>query len=205
LISTFVFGGGEIFHPRRNAMSTEGKLEFPINWGWLLVLGVSMLILGIMGVGFAFYLTLASVVMFGALTVGLGVLQLWHGIATKDVKWSGRALHLIVALLYALFGGLLLWDPIRGSIGLTLLLAAFLIAIGVSRIFYTWKCRRNGWKWKLMLAGGLIDLILAGAILYGWPGTAFWVIGLFAAIEMMVNGWLLIAIAVAGRKLALSR
>jgi uncharacterized membrane protein HdeD (DUF308 family) len=55
-----------------------------------------------------------------------------------------------------------------------------------------------------MLVSGVIDWLLAGTILYGWPGTAFWVIGLFVAIEMMVNGSLLLATAMAGRKMVLS-
>jgi uncharacterized membrane protein HdeD (DUF308 family) len=108
------------FHERRNAVSIEEKLEFPNNWGWLVTLGLSMLILGMVGVSFAFYLTLASVIIFGAFTLSVGILQFWQGIATKDVKWSGRTLHLIVALIYVVFGGLLLWDPISGSISLTL-------------------------------------------------------------------------------------
>ena len=181
-------------------MAVEEKLEWPISWGWMLALGIGMVIFGMLGVGFAIYLTLASVMMFGAMAVVSGIFQLWHGIASKEVKWSGRALHLFIAFIYILFGGLVLWDPLSGSVSLTLLLAGFLIAIGVSRISYAWKCRNRGWKWKLMLVSGFIDLLLAGMILYGWPGTSFWVIGLFVAIEMMINGWLLIAIAMAVRK-----
>ncbi len=182
-------------------MTVEEKLELPISWGWFLALGVGMVAFGMLGVGFAFYLTLASVLMFGIFAVVSGVLQLGHGIASKEDIWSGKALHLLIALIYILFGGMLLWDPLSGSISLTLVLAIFLIGIGISRISYAWKCRSRGWKWKLMLAGGGINLLLAGLILYGWPGTAFWIIGLFVAIEMMINGWLLIAIALAKRKL----
>ncbi|WP_172592448.1 HdeD family acid-resistance protein [Nitrosomonas supralitoralis] len=181
-------------------MTVEEKLELPINWDWFLALGVGMVILGILGVGFAFYLTLASVLMFGILAVVSGVLQLGHGVASKEDNWSGKALHLLIALIYILFGGMLLWDPFSGSISLTLVLTVFLTGIGFSRIFYAWKCWNRGWKWKLMLVGGGIDLLLAGMILYGWPGTVFWVIGLFVAMEMMINGWLLIAIALTKRK-----
>jgi uncharacterized membrane protein HdeD (DUF308 family) len=181
-------------------MQIEEKFELPVSWGWVLSLGLSMLLFGILGAGYVFYLTLANVVIFGVLIAGLGIIQLWHGATSKDVKWSGRTLHLIVALVYIVFGGLIISDPISGSISLTLLLTTFLIAVGTLRIFYAWKYRRRGWQWRLMLAGGSINLFLAGTILYGWPGTGFWVIGLFAAIEMMINGWLLIAIAMAGRK-----
>jgi len=180
-------------------MMNAEKYELPARWGWLLVLGLTMVVSGTLGIGFSFYLTLASVIMFGVLALVTGGIQLWHGIAMQEVKWSGRALHLFVALMYLGVGGLLVWDPVSGSISLTLVLAGFLIAIGVSRIAYAWRSRRRRWRWMLSLMGGLIDLFLAGMIIYGWPGTAFWVIGLFLAIELIVNGWLLTGIALAVR------
>lgn len=139
--------------------------------------------------------------LFGAFAIVSGGFQLWHGLATKEVNWSGRILHLFIALIYLVFGGLLLWDPVSGSISLTLLLAGFLIVVGISRIAYAWDCRQRGRKWKLTLVGGLIDLLLAGLIFYGWPGIAFWVIGLFVAIELMINGWLLIGVALEAREI----
>lgn len=57
-------------------MVMEEELEWPISWGWLLVLGIVMVISGMLGLGLAFYLTLASVIMFGALIVASGILQL---------------------------------------------------------------------------------------------------------------------------------
>lgn len=177
------------------------ELELPYRWGWLLVLGLVMVILGTLGIAFAVSLTLAGVLVFAVLALFAGGFQLWHGIAVREHRWSGRLLHLFVALMYLLLGGLLVWDPVAGAIGLTLLLAAFLIAIGLSRIGYAWKCRRRRWRWVLPLATGLIDLLLAVLILYGWPGTAFWVIGLFIAIELILNGWLLVGIALAVRRL----
>lgn len=182
-------------------MVAEDKLEFPISWGWFLALGISMVILGTLGIFFAFYLTLASVIMFGVIAIISGILQFSHGVASKENNWSGKAMHQLIALTYVVFGGLVVWDPVSGSYSLTLVLAAFLLIIGISRIAYAWKCWNRGWKWKLMLLAGAIDLLLAGLIMYGWPETAFWVIGLFVAIEMMTNGWLLIAMALTKRKL----
>ena len=78
---------------------------------------------------------------------------------------------------------------------LTKVLAAFFIGIGVSRISYAWKCWSRGWRWKMMLVGGGINLLRAGMIVDGWPRTALWIIGLFVAIETMINGWRLIAVA----------
>lgn len=176
------------------------KLEWPVKWGWLLAFGVSLVIFGMFGIALTFYLTQASVILFGALALVSGGFQLWHGLATKETDWSGRITHLLIALVYLAFGGLLIWDPVSGSISLTLALAGFLIVVGMLRVTYAWKCRNHGRKWKLSLVAGLVNLLLAGLIFYGWPGTAFWVIGLFVAIEMMINGWLLIGIAMAARK-----
>ncbi|MGD8312107.1 MAG: DUF308 domain-containing protein [Gammaproteobacteria bacterium] len=181
-------------------MTETEKLELPLKWGWLLALGLSMVVLGTLGIGLAFYLTLASVILFGALALVAGGFQLWHGMAMQEARWSGRALHLFVALMYLVLGGVLIWDPVSGSVSLTLVLAGFLFALGLSRLLYAWKCRRRRWRWMLSLAGGVIDLLLAGLIVYGWPGTAFWVIGLFVAIELIVNGWWVTGVALTVRR-----
>jgi uncharacterized membrane protein HdeD (DUF308 family) len=174
--------------------------ELPVKWGWLLALGVLFILGGTFGIMSAFLLTIVSVILFGALALAAGIAQLWHGIVGDAAGWSGRAAHLLVAVAYLLVGGLLLWDPVSGSVSLTLVLAAFLVAIGLTRLYYAWQCRSRGWRWRLVGLGGLIDLVLAGLILYGWPGTGLWVIGLFVAIEMIVSGWILVAVAFAARR-----
>ena len=136
-------------------MSGPTKFELPIKWGWLLGVGIALVVSGTLGIALAFYLTLASVIFFGALALVTGGFQLWHGLTTQESSWSGRAVHLLVALAYLVLGGLLLWDPLGGSISLTLVLTVFLFALGMFRLTYAWRCWHRGWRWGLMLLGAV--------------------------------------------------
>lgn len=187
---------------RKNAVGisiSEEAVELPLKWGWLLALGIAMIVFGSLGLVFTFALTVAGVIVFGALALAAGLLQLWHGFASREEGWAGRGLHLLVALAYLVLGGLLLWDPLSGSISLTLFLAAFLLVIGGFRLYYAWQWQRRRWRWKLAAFLGVLDVILAVLIIAGWPSTGLWVIGLFLAIEMLLNGFLLTALALTVR------
>lgn len=173
--------------------------EFPFSWGWLMALGILLVSLGCLGLVSAVYLSVASVLIFGALLFLAGLFQGWYGLTNKRHEWSGRALYLLVAVLYLVLGAFLMWDPVSGTVSLTLLLTAFLFVLGFSRLLYAWKCWKHGWRWFMGFLGGLVNLMLGGLIIYGWPGTAVWVIGLFVAVEMMMAGWVSIMMAVTMR------
>jgi uncharacterized membrane protein HdeD (DUF308 family) len=72
----------------------------------------------------------------------------------------------------------------------------FLALEGVVSIMYALAHRReSSSRWELMLVSGVVDLILAGLILAGLPGTAAWAIGLIVGINLLFGGVALIAIA----------
>ena len=50
---------------------------------WLIALGVLMIVLGIVGVGLAYWLTLAAVIWYGALTIVAGLAQLFDAVHHK--------------------------------------------------------------------------------------------------------------------------
>jgi uncharacterized membrane protein HdeD (DUF308 family) len=180
---------------------TETLLEeLPRQWGWLLTLGILMVVLGTLGMGIAFYVTLASVLIYSGFLIGAGILQLWQGIKAKETAWSGRTQQFLVALFYLAIAALIIWDPIAASAGLTLFLGALLAGIGVVRIVDALRCRRAGWQWTWTLIAGILNLILAALILFSWPFSGLWVIGLFISIEMIINGWLLIFVSLEVRK-----
>jgi uncharacterized membrane protein HdeD (DUF308 family) len=94
---------------------------------------------------------------------------------------------------------LLLW-PLTGTVSLTLVLIAFFVVEGIASIMYAIEHRNQlTGRWAWMLISGIIDLILAGIIFAGLPGTAVWALGLLVGINMVFGGAALIGIAAAAR------
>lgn len=169
------------------------------HWGWLLALGVFCLILGTLGFGMTFGLTLASVLFFGILLVAGGIVQLIE--AFKCQGWKSVLWHVLIALLYVWGGIVMITDPVLASKVLTLMLAWILIAVGVFRIIMAFQLRPvDGWFWPLL--SGIVSILLGLMIIAQWPLSGLWVIGLFVAIELIFNGWAYVFIALAARKIS---
>ncbi len=172
-----------------------GKLKK--NWGWLLALGIVCIALGTLGLYMTFAYTLATVWAFGMLILAAGIFQLINTYLCKG--WKSVLWHVLIALLYVAAGGVIALDPLLASSFLTLVLAGILIAVGVSRIVIGIQLRpADGWYWPLL--SGLVSILLGGMIIAQWPASGLWVIGLFVAIELIVNGWSYLFVALAARK-----
>src|ERR1700730_13238390 len=91
--------------------------------------------------------------------------------------WMRQAPGFWWALLSAVLGiaaGLVLlaW-PLSGVLSLTLVLIVFFTIEGVASIMYALEHKRElSGRWGWMLASGIVDLIVAGIIIVGLPGTA---------------------------------
>ena len=60
----------------------------------------------------------------------------------------------------------------------------------------------NNYPWGWTVAGGVASLILAFMIYAQWPVSGLWVIGMFVAIELLMQGSSMIAIALEARAVA---
>lgn len=179
--------------------------ELPINWKWMLALGILMLLAGTLGVGMSVIYTIASVIFLALVMGTLGILQIIQGVQAKEKNWGGRLHHLSIGVIYVIAAGLVYWNPIAGAQGLTLVLAAFFAAVGVSRIIDAIRCKRHHWKWLLPVFFGLVNIALAVLIMIGWPTTSLWVIGLFVSIELIMNGWFLTLLSLRAKEEAGSK
>ena len=180
--------------PRRDIASMPVDLQR--SWGWLLGLGVLFVVLGFIGLGMTVGLTLVSILFIGALFIIAGLVQIVD--VFKSHHWKGVVGHALIAVLYIIGGGLIIHDPVLASAVITALIAWTLIIIGITRLIMAIVLRHGtGWAW--MLFAGLCAIVLGGLILMQWPYSALWIIGMFIAIELIVNGWTYIFMALGMR------
>lgn len=166
------------------------------SWGWLLALGILFVILGVVGVGMTVGLTLVSMLFLGCLFILAGFVQIVD--VFKSHEWRGIVGHALIAVLYIVGGGLVIYDPVLASAIITALIAWVLIIIGITRFIMAIVLRHaSGWGWFLF--AGIVAIVLGVMILMQWPYSAMWVIGLFIAIELIVNGWTYIFLALGMR------
>jgi uncharacterized membrane protein HdeD (DUF308 family) len=170
-----------------------------LHWKWMLGLGILFIVLGIIGLGMSFALTLATALAFGILLILSGALQIFD--AFGRTGWKGIVWHVLIGLLYLAAGVSTVTNPVAASALFTALLAGMFIAVGIFRIILAWTNRQHrGWIW--MLIAGLAALVLGGLLLAHWPVSGLFAIGLFIAIELLMQGWTLVLLALAARELA---
>jgi uncharacterized membrane protein HdeD (DUF308 family) len=164
--------------------------------GWLVPLGILLIVLGLAAVFATFAATLATVIFFGVVLLVGGIAQLAQALADRDDHFGWA---LFGGLLYLLTGGLMVFDPVSGAIGLTLLLAMFFVLAGVVRLSHGVQRRSRGGGGGMVIFSGALDLVLGALIIAGWPASATWVIGLFLGIELVIAGTALMSLALAAR------
>lgn len=166
------------------------------NWGWLLALGILMIILGVVAMAAPVVATIAIQVMLGWLLVISGIAEGIHAFMVKE--WRGFLLELLSAVLYLGVGLLLLVDPLKGAVALTLILAVFLLVEGIFKIITALRVRdHRGWGW--LLASGIVSVVLGVLIWKQWPASGLWVIGLLVGIQLLFTGWSLVMLALVAR------
>lgn len=167
-------------------------------WGWMLVLGLCLLVIGALAIIYSLAFTIASVVVFGWILVIAGIIS---GIQAIRHRASGHLfLYVLNAVLSIVLGVMLLRNPVAGALILTLLLAMYFVVAAAFRLVTAFHMRRiSGWGW--MLFDGIVTLILGILIWAQWPVSGLWVIGLFIGIDLMVVGWSQVMMGLAVRRL----
>lgn len=166
-------------------------------WSWALALGIALIVLGLLALGSATMFTLGSVVALGIILMIGGVAQAIHGFRTR--RWQGVLLSILAAILYFIVGLMMFVHPAMGAMALTLLIASFLLVVGLFRIASALTLRFEHWGW--LLASGVLTTILGIIVWSTWPVSSLWVIGTFLGIELLVNGAAWVSMAIMARRL----
>lgn len=172
--------------------------ELRQKWGWLLALGIALVILGIVALVIMPAATVGTVLVLGWLMVISGVIEAVHAFRVRQS--GGMFVHLLAGILGVGVGLLIVTHPIAGALAWTLLFAAFFVVIGAFRIFAAAALKFPHWGWALF--DGIVTLILGMLLWAEWPYSGFWFLGLAVGISLILRGWSYIIFALALRSLA---
>lgn len=188
--------------------------DLGLNWKWMLTLGILIAILGVVGLGMTYWLTVFSVLWLGVLIIIGGVAQVVQ--AFKSSGWRSVAAHVLVGLLYVGVGVVLIALPVQSAWWLTLFVGAMFVVVGILRLVMAFQARGQGAAALWLALSGLISLGL-GILIYsivslptpeqlatadaaqGWFTEWGWVIGLFVAVEFIAHGASLVALALTAK------
>jgi len=161
--------------------------------------GVVLMVLGFVAILAPLVAGLATAILLGWVFVvagGVGVAATMRARGAPGFGWA-----MLSAVLALVVGVVLLFNPLRGLVTLTFVMTGFFIADGLIGIFLAiaHKSELSG-RWEWMLGSAVLDLVLAGIIISGMPGSFAWALGLLVGIDMIFGGSSLIAMAMAARK-----
>jgi uncharacterized membrane protein HdeD (DUF308 family) len=153
------------------SIAEQMKPPSSLKWGWVLALGIAMIVLG---------------------TIALG--DIVHLVRHQEERtfW-----HILTAVLDLVAGIYLVVHPGLGALSLTLVIAAFLLASGVARLVWTFASTLPHKAWRIIDA--LLSIVLGVLLLIHWPFTGVWFIGFAVAIGLIFRGWAWVMIALALR------
>ena len=175
-------------------MDTETKAlsnALKENAGVTVAVGGALTIMGLLAI-------MAPLFTGAAVTILVGILMLAAGItrgvfAFRAQTFGKGALMFLLGGIVALGGVLLLARPLIGLASLTMVLAAFFFADGIIEAVYAFQLRPvKGWAW--MLLSGITSGLLGFFIVYQWPVSGAWAIGVLVGVRLLFTGWSVIAL-----------
>ncbi|MFP4239112.1 HdeD family acid-resistance protein [Rhodosalinus sp.] len=166
-----------------------------MDWRWLMVFGVIMLIGGLLALANPFAASITAEILAASAFIAGGVVQIWIALrGTAGADSGTRWLAGTLGVLFVLLGIVLLANPLAGLLTLTIAVGALFAGMGAARIALAIRWRpQPGWGW--MAASGALSLILAALILFTLPGSALGILGLLLGIDLTVSGAVSLALA----------
>jgi uncharacterized membrane protein HdeD (DUF308 family) len=182
-------------------MSTSVRLHDAAHlrhhWGWLLALGLVMVVLGSIAIYVMPAATIGTVFLLGWLLVVSGFVDSVYAFRVR--RWGGFFLHLIGGILGIFIGLLVVTHPVAGGLAWTLLFASFFIVIGICRLVTAISLKFPHWGWAVF--DSLITVGLGILLWAEWPWSGLWFLGLAVGVSLILRGWSYVMFALAIRRL----
>jgi len=163
---------------------------------WSIAVGVILVAIGLIGVFLPSMIALQAIYLIAFLFIVGGVFWLLHAIRYSVGYWGDWLKPVLL-----LTSGLLLLRYPGGGLGVIGLLLAFYLLLDAYGSFTLAMALRPfpGWRW--MAFNAAVSLLLAVLFLIDWPRTSMYLIGLFIAISLLLDGIVLIYIGWVQRRM----
>jgi uncharacterized membrane protein HdeD (DUF308 family) len=167
------------------------------NWGWFLVLGIALIVLGMLALGAPYVVTIVSVLWVGCMLLAAAVIELISAFQSRG--WGGFFLNLAEAVLFGLAGLFMIRRPLESIVLLTALLAAYFLATGIFHLAAGIAAPLPNRSWVIL--SGLVSVILGIMIWNAWPEASLLYIGMFVGIDLIFQGWSWVMFALAAKRI----
>ena len=176
-------------------MAEIGKVRK--SWGWFLVVGILLMLLGALCIVKAQTATAFSILVLGCILVISGVFWIVNSVLT--ITWPIFFMYLLNGLVRVGVGYLLIRHPNAGAEGVTMVIAILLIVGGLFRTAGGIVIKFPYWGWTLF--SGLVAVALGVYVLAIYPVASTFFIGIVIGVDLIFDGSALTAFAAAIRSL----
>ena len=164
--------------PRQGSVPPRSTTSQTI-WGVLLILA------GLLGILMPAFAALATVLILAWMLVFAGVFEI--AFALQRRHQIGFGWKLVAGLITLALGIALVYGPVAGIAALGLVVGAFLLVGGVTRVMLAMRLRpHRSWGWVLF--DGILSIVLAVLIAIGWPSSSVAIIGLLTGFTLLSAG-----------------
>jgi uncharacterized membrane protein HdeD (DUF308 family) len=185
--------------PNIDRVELEGAMRQSLkeHWRMFAIQGVLLAVLGTVALTVPVIASVTVAVFVGWLLFLAGVMRAFSlfGAAHAPGYWSS----LLFSVLTAILGLVIALFPLPGAITLAMVLTAYFIVHGISSFALAFAIKSHTGRWVLVLAGGVIDLALAGLVIAGWPGSSVFILGVYVGINLLFTGFALVFAALGAR------
>jgi uncharacterized membrane protein HdeD (DUF308 family) len=169
----------------------ENVAEMQRNRGWILALGIALIVIGCLAVTYTVSATIATMVYLGYFLLIGGVFEVVAAFWARH--WGGFFLGLFMGMLLVLAGIITLNHEGGVAILLTGIIAFFFMVGGIMRIAAALSMKFSNWGWVVL--SGLVTFILGLMIWRQWPISGLWVPGMLLGVDLIFSGWNYVALA----------
>jgi uncharacterized membrane protein HdeD (DUF308 family) len=153
--------------------------------GWSIFLGILLILAGLFAIVVPFFAGVAASVFFGWLVLFAGIAHLiyaWSERGAGAILWQ-----VLIGIVYVIAGLYMLVLPVAGVVALTLVLGFYIAVEGAFElVIFSLLRRLRGAVWFFI--DGLVSLLLAGLIFFGWPSSSLWAVGTLVGVSLLFSG-----------------